>query len=38
MFKGGVGNWWLPAPQAGVKDGLTLTLKAVTVREEGIEP
>jgi hypothetical protein len=38
MFRGWVAKWWLPAPQASAQDGLALTLKAVTVREEGIEP
>jgi hypothetical protein len=38
MFKAWSAKGWLPAPQASVMDGLALTLKAVTVREEGIEP
>ena len=38
MFRARAAKWWLPAPQASVMDGVALTLKAVTVREEGIEP
>ena len=38
LFKVWAAKWWFPAPQASVLDGLTLTLKAVTVRQEGFEP
>jgi hypothetical protein len=38
VFKVRAAKGWLPAPQASVMDGLALTFKAVTVREEGIEP
>jgi hypothetical protein len=38
MFKAWAAKWWLPVPPASVQEGLALTLKAVTVREKGIEP